>query len=216
MRPAIRSFVLLTILHVAGQLHGQEVRKAHRTEIEFYIAGRLQPPPKYRVRSFRRIGTTGVELARDFHGLVAQDLEQGEYEYALEPEITPAGPPGSFTLTGKVQLYGSFPHWITLQMPTGVIADVDLNWINGRVLMASVTRQGSLWIRSQHAVDHSQFFQMKLDNDGAFRIPDPAFDGSVVVTVCRGSDVVFVDVVHFTAGRPDRPLEFRLKSNVVR
>ena len=191
------------------QLRGQHLTPEDRTEVEFYIAGYRQPQPRYRVRHFRRVGANSSELAGSFQGLAARDLEPGEYEYALEPEIPPAGPPGSFSLTGKVQLYGSFPHWITLQMPNGVLADMKIGWISGRVLPAPAAKENPIWIRFQHLVDHSQFFQTKLGADGNFRIPNPSFDGNVVITVCRGDAVLIVEVAHFTAGHPDHPLELR-------
>jgi len=187
-----------------------------RTQVEFYVAGRLQPAPKYRVRSFRLTGQNSPQLAGRFHGLAAQNLENGDYEYALEPEVAPPGPPGAFTLVGKVQLYGPFPFWITVQMPTGSFADPSLVLVTGRVLNVPAAAKDPVWIRFQHVVDHSQMVQVKLGSDGAFRIPYGPLTGSVVVTVCRGEDVLFLDVVHFTAGHPDRPLEFRLRSDAIR
>jgi len=189
------------------QAHGQAVR----TSVEFYVAGRGQAPRKYRVRRFRLMGERSPELAGQFDGLAAQGLEEGEYQYALEPEAPPPGPPGSLTLTGSVQLYGPLPHWITLQMPTGVVADTAPGWIGGRVLPIPGKGGDPFWVRFQDVVDHSQFFQVKVNADGAFRIPSTMFDGSVVVTVCRGDEVMLVNVIHFSGGRPDRPLEFRRK-----
>lgn len=212
------SLVVLALVAACQAPHAQEVFKVweNRTQVEFYVAGRLQPAPKYRVRSFRRAGKNSPELAGRFRGLAAQDLENGEYEYVLEPEVAPPGPPNMFDLMGKVQLYGPFPYWITLQMPTGSLADPDLVWITGRVLPPPATKMGPVWIRFQHAVDHSQVVQVKLVGDGTFRIPYGPLTGSVVVTVCRGGDVLFLDVVHFTGGRPDRPLELRLRPDVIR
>jgi hypothetical protein len=188
----------------------------NRTQVEFYIAGRIQPLPKYRVRSFRLAGKNSPELAGRFRGLAAQDLENGDYEYALEPEVAPPGPTGAFTLVGKVQLYGPFPYWITLQMPTGSVADGAYFMITGRVLLTPAGDKDPVWIRFEHAVDHSQAVQAKLGSDGNFRIPYGPLTGSVVVTVCRGEEVVFLDVVHFTGGHPDRPLEFRLRPEAIR
>lgn len=218
MRLTIASFAFFTVGVVSRLLHAQNTPKPEdRTQVEFYIAtGRRQPPPTYRVKWFRRIGTTSPELAGKFRGLAAKDLDKGEYEYVLEPEVPPPGPPGVFRLTGKVQLYGPFPHWITLEMPTGVVADMEPSWIDGRVLPVPATGQDQLWIRFQDVVDHSNFFQTKLDSDGVFRIPSPGSKENDVVTVCRGTDVVFVDVVHFMDGRPDHPLQFRLKPDAIR
>ena len=206
---------VLALVAASQAPHAQEVFKAweDRTQVEFYIAGRLQPPPRYRVKSFRRVGKDAPELAGRFHGLAAQNLENGEYEYALEPETAPPGPPGVFTLVGKVQLHGPFPYWITLQMPTGSLADGAYFMITGRVVPPPAAEKEPVWLRFQHAVDHSQVVQMKLVGDGTFRIPFGPLTGSVVVTVCRGADVLFLDVVHFSGGRPDRPLDLRLRTD---
>jgi hypothetical protein len=59
----------------------------NRTQVEFYISGREQPAPKYRVRSFHLEGQNQPQLAGRFHGLAARDLENGTYEYVLEPEV---------------------------------------------------------------------------------------------------------------------------------
>jgi hypothetical protein len=100
-------------------------------------------------------------------------------------------------------------------MPTGSLADGAYFMLEGRVLPAPTGKE-PVWIRFQQAVEHSQFTQVKLGSEGTFRIPHPLLSGSMVVTVCRGNDVLFLDVVHFTAGKPDRPPEFRLKSAPLR
>src|SRR5690349_10970354 len=99
MRSEMRltGIILITLVTIAGfyrYLYGQVRKLEGRTEVEFYIAGNRRPAPKYQVRRFRRLGDSN-ELASRFHGLAAQDLEQREYEYVLEPVIAPPGPAGS-------------------------------------------------------------------------------------------------------------------------
>src|SRR6266700_4005294 len=103
MRFTLIALLSLIIAAFYCQLHGQGAVKRDLTQVEFYVGGNLRPAPKYRVRRFREVGNDTSELAGRFHGLAAQDLEQGEYQYALEPELAPPGPAGSYTLIGKVQ-----------------------------------------------------------------------------------------------------------------
>lgn len=184
------------------------------TQVGFYVAAREgKPGPSYRVKSFRLNRPNSPELAGKFRGLAARDVEKGVYEYILEPEAPPPGASAEFNLTGEVHLFGDFAHWITLRMPNGVLADiVSSDSVRGRVLPAPGATAEPMWIRFQDVVVHSNFYQAKLNNDGLFRIPDREFEGDVVITVCRGSEVLFLDHVHFTAGRPDRSLELRLQS----
>ena len=187
-----------------------------RPQIEFYVAGRFQAAPKYRVRSFRLAGSNSPELASHFRGLAGLGFERGEYIYDLAPENPPSGPSGIFDLAGRVWLNGSDSDWITLQMPVGTAAEGAIFTLAGRVLPPPGGGNDPVWIRFQHAVDHSQVAQSKLATDGTFRIPIATpFTGSVVVTVCRGNDVLFLDVVHFSGGQPGRPLEFRIGKNAL-
>ena len=194
----------------------QTVKKADDgPRVEFYVARRFQPAPKYRVKSFRLVGKNSPELAARFRGLAAQDLESGEYEYVLAPEIEPAGPRGAFVILGRASLYGPYAYWITLQTPTGSSVDgTNMSPLSGRVIGASNGRSEPLWIRFQHAVDQSQIVQAKLGGDGIFEIPNSIpFTGSVIVTVCSGAGVLFLDLVHFTGGKPEHPMDFRLRAN---
>jgi hypothetical protein len=201
-------------LQTPGGAQETAKRREDGARIEFYVVGRLQPALRYRVKSFRLVGQNSPELAARFNDLAAQGLDSGEYQYYLTPEKPPIGQRSDFDLSGRVQLYGAQSRLITLQMPTGSYIDGAIFMLNGRVLPPPDGGKDPVWIRFQHAVDHAQVVQAKLNVDGTFRIPTGLwFTGSVIVTVCRGGDVLFLDVVHFAGGQPERPLEFRLREN---
>ena len=182
--------------------------------VEFYVAGRFRPASKYRVKSFRLVGKNSPELAASFHGLAAEGLNSGEYHYILTPENPPQGQIGDLDLLGRVSLYGPYSYWITLQMPVGTYAEGAMFPLTGRVLPPPGEGREPIWIRFQHVVAHTQVVQAKLAGDGIFQIPNSIpFTGSVVVTVCRGADVLFLDVVHFSGGQPEHPLELRLRKS---
>jgi hypothetical protein len=139
--------------------------------VEFYVAGRLQPLLNYRVRSFRLVGANSPELASRFKGLVAQGLDKGEYIYDLVPEKPPLDQQGDFDLAGRVTLSGRSSYWITLQMPVGTYAEGAIFTLTGRVLPSSDGGREPVWIRFQHAVDHSQVVQAKLGRTEHLKYP---------------------------------------------
>jgi hypothetical protein len=187
-------------------------RIAGPAAIEFYVAGRHGPAPKYRVRWFANTKEGSPNLAKLFKGLAAQNLKPGEYEYVLEPETPPPGyPQGLFHISGREQLWDSFPHWVTLDMPDGVIADMIIGGVTGRVKPAPAKSGEPVWVRLQEVVEHNKLFQAKVGDDGTFEYP-ASFDGTVTVTACRGRDVLSLSLVHFTNGRPDHPLEIPLRN----
>jgi|SRR5882724_2751866 len=182
-------------------------------EVEFYVAGQDEPAPKYRVTSFRRASKNSVELATRFQGLVARGLEDGEYEYSLEPEDSKTYPASMYRLNGKVGLWAPYPYWITLQMPSGILADSAPTVVSGRVVaLPTADANQPFWIRFQHTVDASQVLQAKLDSHGFFRISSGLITGYFVITICRGEEVLHHSVARFVRGHPDHPLEIRVSS----
>ncbi len=81
--------------------------------VEFYVGDALKPAPKYRVKSFHKVGNDKQELAGRFHGLAPGAFEGGEYEYTLEPEDSAYR---GYELSGKLDMVFS-AYWITLQAP---------------------------------------------------------------------------------------------------
>jgi len=188
----------------------REFRSWVPAAIEFYVVERLPALPKYRVKSFRETNANSPEMAGRFNGLAAQELPCGEYNYVLTPDGPTPGPLGSFDLYGRLLLCGSFPYWVTLQAPVGYVGDGAYFPISGRVAPMPAADSDPVWIRFQHVVDAAQIFQMKLGADGTFWIPTQPLTGNVLVMVCHGQDVLFHEVVHFSASVPDHPLEIRL------
>lgn len=216
MRATTTPFLILVIGLACQTLGSQQTAKKNDegSRIEFYVVGRLHAAPKYRVQSFRRVGLDSPEIASRFRGLAAQHLDSGEYHYVLTPENAPVGQEHDFDLFGMVSVYGPNSYWITLQTPIGTYAEGAIFMLSGRVLPQPDSGKDPVWIRFQQAVDHAQVVQAKLAADGVFRIPTHLpFTGSVIVTVCRGADVLFLDVVHFAGGQPEHPLEFHLRKN---
>ena len=210
MRFAFGAVILSVVVCSCAPSQAAKARKKWdlTTRVEFYVGDALKHAPKYRVKSFHKVGKNNEELAGRFHGLALEALEGGEYEYELAPE-GPSAPRG-YELTGHLNLWAS-AYWVTLQAPDPIGPDFGEIDVTGRVTPYPRGKD-PIWVRLQNVLKASQSPQAKVNPDGSFRIPVGLISGNFVVTVCRGGDVLYLSVVHFSRTQPDH-LDITLPSD---